>query len=557
MARSIPAPPRASVRRTFTATVAATIAAGALVLGPAVDQALGAPSDQGVRIEGLTSTIYEGVLRTDGHAVATASDGNTPRRCDGTNNGMNPSPGPTPTSASDDAMRSVGMSWDGTWYPGYDDFFVTRFGPDRSNPSTGADWMILVNGIYTSVGGCQYRLNPGDQTLWVYHGNSNRDLLRLDGPGSIGEPTSDVERGPSAGPVQRSFTVGLGQPLTVTAVKSQATGELGTVGYRDPAPGVQVAPVLTAANGVQTTLEADPATVTTDAAGQAALSWATPGWKRIKATAPGYVRSNRIDVCVTAADGSGCGNPPVELAPPPVPPSPVPTPKQQPAGSASLLVKGVRTAPSSFSVGNLRIRGLGVNTDGHASGLVGLRWNVTGGATRAWRVEYRVRTDRKPRWRRAARGTTQQSTLLDLPTGRAVDLRIRITPSSGRASTRTVGTVVVPTDERVRQVAIRGSSKRETDPMAWRRTVTVLRRGATVRTTLPAGRPAVIVRSDAKRAVIQVRSGAKGRWQRLTIRGRKDGRTAIVRASKRSKSSSVQVRVVSGTVRLDGVAVTP
>ncbi|MFA4928293.1 MAG: hypothetical protein WC558_07240 [Patulibacter sp.] len=312
---------------------------------------------------------------------------------------------------------------------------------------------------------------------------------------------------------------------------------------------------MTAPNGVQATVETDPATVTTNAAGQAALVWTTPGWKRIKATAPGYVRSNRLDVCVLAADGRDCDTPPADIGTRPTPPpSPVPNPPKQPEGRGDLVVD--RSGGGSFAVGNLRIDGLRVTTDGNPTGLVGVRWNVTGGATTAWRIDYRVPTDRKPRWRRAATGNAQISKLLDLPTARGVELRIRLTPPTGKAVTRTIGSVVVPLDDRVRQVAIRGTVKRRNDPLAWRRTVTELRRGATVRTTLPAGRPTLVVRSHAKRAVIQVRSGSKGAWQRLTIRGRKDGRTAIVRAKQRPKSSTVQVRVVSGTVRLDGVAIT-
>lgn len=553
-ARSIVAPSRALA---VTASIAASLGVAGLLGGVAPAVAGAAPSDQAVRIEGRTSTLYEGVLRTDGHAVATPSDRHTPRLCDGTNNGAHPSPGPTPIAASDDAIRSAGMGWDASWTPGFEDFFVRQFGPDRENHESGAYWGILVNGIYTSVGGCQYRLNPGDQTLWVYDAFTLRDLLRLDGPGTIGEPTANVERGPSVGTVQRRFTVALGQPFTVTAVRNQATGEVGSAGYRKPAPGVQVAPVVTEANGVQTVVADDPATVTTDEAGRATLSWATPGWKRIKATAAGYVRSNRLDVCVPAAGAQDCDSPaPPDAVPRDVPPSTVPTPVVRPVGSGRLLIPGVRRAPSSFAVGGLRIQGLAVNADGNPAGLVGVRWSVTGGATKAWRIEYRVPTDRKPRWRRAAAGTSQLSTLLDLPIARGVDLRIRITPPGGKAVTRTVGSVVVPLDDRVRQVAIAGKRTRETDPLAWRRTVTVLGRGATVRATLPAGRPTVVVRSHAKRAVIQVRSGTKGRWQRLTVKGRSDGRTAILRATRRAKASSVRLRVVSGTVRLDGLAVT-
>lgn len=554
-ARSTAAPSRALAA---TASIAAMLGVAGLLGAGAPATAGAAPSDQAVRIEGRSTTLYEGVLRTDGHAVATPSDDRTPRRCDGTNNGAHTSPGPTPTAASDDAMRSVGMSWDGYWTPGFEDFFVQQYGPDREDSDSYAYWGILVNGIYTSVGGCQYRLNPNDQTLWVYDAFNRRDLLRLDGPaGTVGEPTADVERGPTVGTVRRSFTVALGEPFTVTTISNQATGDIGTPGYRKPAPGITVAPVATDANGVQTIVEAHPETVTTDGAGQATLRWSTPGWKRIKATAVGYVRSNRLDVCVLAAGARDCDSPaPPDVVPRDVPPSPVPKPVELPAGSGKLLIRGVRRAPASFAVGGLRVRGLAINADGNPAGLVGVRWNVSGGATKAWRIDYRVPTDRKPRWRRAARGTSGLSALLDLPTARGVDLRIRMTPPRGRAVTKTIGSVVVPVDDRVRQVAIGGKRKREADLLAWRRTVTVLRRGSVVRATLPAGRPTVVVRSHAKRAVIRVRSGSKGRWQRLTVKGRADGRSAVLRAKRQRTSSRIQLRVVSGTVRLDGVAVT-
>lgn len=555
MARSIAAPSRA-----FAVTTSITVTLGVAGLLGAVAPAVAgaAPSDQGVRIEGRSTTLYEGVLRTDGHGVATPSDNKTPRRCDATNNGAHTSPGPTPTAASDDAMRSVGMGWDGYWTPGFEDFFVQQYGPDREDADSYAYWGILVNGIYTSVGGCQYRLNPNDQTLWVYDAFTRRDLLRLDGPGSIGEPTADVERGPAVGTVRRSFTVGLGEPFTVTVVRNQATGDIGSAGYRKPAPGIKIAPVATAANGVQTVVEADPATVTTNAAGQATLSWATPGWKRIKATATGYVRSNRLDVCVPAVGAQDCDSPaPPDTVARDVPPSTVATPPKQRVGSGKLLIPGTQRAPASFAVGGLRIQGLGVTSDGNPAGLVGVRWNVTGGAAKAWRIEYRVQTDRKRRWRRAASGTSQLSALLDLPAGQGVDLRIRITPPSGRSATRLIGSVVVPVDDRVRRVAISGKQRsRDTDPLAWRRTLTVLGRDATARATLPAGRPTVVARSEQTRVVIEVRSGRKGRWQRLTVPSHADGRTVIVRAKRRSSSSVVQVRPVVGMLRLDGLAVT-
>lgn len=64
-----------------------------------------------LRIEGLNRTIFEGPIFTRGHDVETVSGGK--HHCDGTNNGENPEPGPTATSALDSAARAQGFTWDG------------------------------------------------------------------------------------------------------------------------------------------------------------------------------------------------------------------------------------------------------------------------------------------------------------------------------------------------------------------------------------------------------------------------------------------------------------
>ncbi|MDO9409037.1 hypothetical protein [Patulibacter sp.] len=546
MARSIAARSRVAVLITTTLLAAA----GAPI-------AHAAPSDQRVRIEGKDTTLYEGTIRTDGHAIRASSD-TEPRICDGTNNGAHATPGPTPTAASDDAMRSIGQDFDGQWYPGFDDYFIQRFGPDGEDASTYAYWGILVNGIYTSVGGCQYGLAPGDQTLWVYDAFNNRDLLRLDGPEGVGEPTSDAEGAPPTAAAKSTFTVGLGQPFVVSTVRNEATGDIGAAGYRRPAVGVRVSPVITAANGAQTVASTDPATVVSDAAGRATLSWTTPGWKRIKAEGTGFVRSNRLDICVTDAAGGGCGaTPPADTATRVPPPSTVPAPAPTPAGSGALTVGAPAPSGRGFRVGGLTVQDLRVTTDGNPSALVGVRWTVLGGSpTKDWRIEYRVPGVKQARWRTAKRGTVQTSALLDVPAGRTVDLRARFAAPTGRAVVRQIGRVVVPIDERVRQVRFSGRITRQADPLAWRKTVTRMRRGTSLRVTLPAGRPALVVRADRRRAVIEVRSG-RGRAQRVTVPAHADGRTVVVRARERRRGSAVRIRVLSGVVRADGLAVGP
>ncbi len=516
-----------------------------------------APSDQRVRIEGRTATLFEGPIRTDGHAVKASSD-NRSRPCDGSASGGGANA--TPTAAADDAMRLTGQTFDGRW-GSHQDYFVTRFGPDGQAPGSAAYWGIVVNGIYTSVGGCQYRLKPGDQTLWLYDAFNAKPQLRLDGPGSIGEATAAVEGGLSVAPVQQVFAVGLSQPFPVSVQQSVSRGDVGAPGARGPAAGVAVSAVVTDPAGRQAVL---PGGVATGPDGRATLSWSTPGWKRIKADAPGFVRSNRLDVCVLP-----CGPPPadtlVRVAPPTTLPAPDPdTGSGTGTGSGSLVDGGgsggnggSRRAVPTFALGPSTVRGLQVTTDGHSSGRVGVRWTVSGSPLSQWRIESRTKRRKSGgRWSTEARGSDETTAMLDLPTGRTAELRIRLTAATGKTTTRELPDVVVPVDDRLRSVRFKGRWARDRDTRAWRRTTTRMRKGATLTTRIRAGRPTLVVRSDRRTARIEMRVG-DGRPQRLKVRGRKDGRTAFVSGRRSKKTATVRVKVLSGIVHVDGVAARP
>lgn len=69
-----------------------------------------------LRIEGSNTTIFESSVFTWGHNITTPSGGT--HECNGLNNHSNPQPGPTPSSALDDAARRSGFTFDGyTAYP--------------------------------------------------------------------------------------------------------------------------------------------------------------------------------------------------------------------------------------------------------------------------------------------------------------------------------------------------------------------------------------------------------------------------------------------------------
>ena len=58
----------------------------------------------------------------------------------------------------------------GQWYGSFDDYYVMRWGQEAENAEAGSRyWGVLVNNVFTSVGGCQYELSAGDEVLWIYN----------------------------------------------------------------------------------------------------------------------------------------------------------------------------------------------------------------------------------------------------------------------------------------------------------------------------------------------------------------------------------------------------
>jgi len=208
------------------------------------------------------------VLST-GHDIRAASD-SSERPCDGeANNPEYTRPGPTPTAAAVDAMSIVGDSFDGQWYPGYDDYFLTRWGPDAE--AEGMSWGVLVNDVFTNVGGCQYELGDGDGVLWAYDAFAGRPILAL------------YPAGDGGGTPPLTVTVEPGKPLTVE-VRGYTNAEEGepppapTRAGSIPDASAYVSPASTTTKGFERVQTGDPATVRTDAEGRATITFATPGW---------------------------------------------------------------------------------------------------------------------------------------------------------------------------------------------------------------------------------------------------------------------------------------
>jgi hypothetical protein len=441
--------------------------------------ATASPTVVDVRIEGATETLFEGPLAIEPHGVLASSDTNpTPRSCDGVNalDPENVSPAPTPTAAAADAMALVGETFDGKWYPGFDDYFITRFGPDRE--AGGKSWGILVNDTFTNVGGCQYQLDEGDEVLWIFNAFDGRPHLAL-------FPASET-----AGGRPLTATATLNQPFGVEVVAFEDSGEdipsdhPGREGSRR-FPNADISPVTTSAQGFEHVDTADPATVVTDAEGKAQITFTTPGWHRIKATVPGLaeeeaIRSNRLDVCVPAAGQSDCGSPPAEDQVRSLPttgggeegaggggagggddgagggdggtgsPSGGPSPGAG-AGSASggpnpAAAGSSRPGSTPPRPDPLRVAAPKLDRAKLAQGRLEVSWKVldAGAGVRRWTISSQTLGRQKARYVKRAGGTGGTSASLRLPPGHAYRLRLTITDALGRTSNVMLGKVVVP-----------------------------------------------------------------------------------------------------------------
>jgi hypothetical protein len=94
----------------FLSSTISLLAAAASVNALSINPPPGTPVI--LRVEGLDKTIYEGTIVARPESITTASGGT--HHCDGTNNGANPVPGPTCSSALSAAAKKSKFSFDGS-----------------------------------------------------------------------------------------------------------------------------------------------------------------------------------------------------------------------------------------------------------------------------------------------------------------------------------------------------------------------------------------------------------------------------------------------------------
>jgi hypothetical protein len=402
--------------------LAAFFAAFLLTLIVAVPAVQALPTNVNVRIEGKEETLFERTIPVAIERIKASSD-TQQHDCDGINE-LDPGnvvPKVTPTLASVAAMSSIGEGFDGQWYEGYGDYFITRWGPDSQDTVAGAYWGILVNEIYTSVGGCQVQLGDNDEVLWIWDAFKGRPTLAL----------YPEEAHYSAGPRPVTAIAHLGQPFPVEVVSFPDGGE-GIPGDQPSRAGshpyaeAEVAPVMTNAKGFQRIDTASPQTVETNAQGKATIVFTKPGIHRIKATVgtageeDTVVRSNRIDVCVPAVFGDCSERPPAQPA------APLDTAK-----------------PKS---GVARIGAPKLDRSKIAQGRVGVSWKVLDAGTeiKSWRISSKALGSKGAKFVVRASGKKQTQATVKLPRGATYKLRLSLTEIGGKTINLGLGKVTVP-----------------------------------------------------------------------------------------------------------------
>lgn len=504
-----------------------------------------APVEVRLRIEGRTKTLFEGPIMSEGHRIKAASDRQW-RRCDSTNNGMNPSPGPTPTAAADDAMRLLGLDFDASWYPGFEDYFLERFGPDRQNEDRYEYWGILVNSVFTSVGGCQQQLKSGDEAFWAYNAFNDRPFLHL----SAQTNDNSVDNPEPPLPPAPIVAVDPGDPIQLT-VRSYTGGQNGTGQQIAPRPGLQVREVVTEPRSFFQSVSGPVAGVT-NTYGSISVMRSTPGWYRFKVEdEANYVRSNRVDVCV-----GECGALPADVevrTPPPLPDIEQPPVDQPPAGG---------DAPAGGDTGQSteapQLRRPVIVTGPNRTGRVGVKWAVRnpGVGLRSWSIDSYMLGQGRARWVTRARGGPQrQAAAFRLPAGVSHRLRFTVIDNLGRSARFAVGQVAVPIDAAGRQVRLRGPWVKQRDRGAWMGSVQHGRAGATARVRLRPGRPLALVRGSRRPARVAMISG--GRRQVFAVSRGRANQTRQVIGPRLRRPGIIELRVLAGTIRFDGFSTRP
>jgi hypothetical protein len=294
-------------------------------------------------------------------------------------------------------------------------------------------------------------VDGGDEVLWAYDAFDGRPRLVL----YAGDYTG--------GSVRLTAKAALGVPFEFTVVK---WGDECCESTPPPSParsnaafeGAEVGPVVPTARGFERVDAASEEMVETGAGGAASITFDTPGWHRIKATAltagkETAIRSNRLDVCVPPVPATDCGPlpsddqvrtpPPSDLEEEPEPQEPKREP-EDPAGNGS---EPVARPPAGLPPAEqVRIALRGFDRSKVESGIVGVSWRVQdeGAGVSRWTVSSKRLGRKAARFVTRATGRAKSSAQLRLPAGGRYLLRLTFVDQLGQRSSVNLGTVRIP-----------------------------------------------------------------------------------------------------------------
>jgi hypothetical protein len=222
----------------------------------------------------------------------------------------------------------------------------------------------------------------------------------------------------------------------------------------------------------------------------------------------------------------------------------------EPAGSQGVLGS---QAASATRVQTPRLDGLGAG-----QGLVGVSWQILepGVGLSSWTIASQTLGVTGAGYVTRVTGSGGvTSALVKLPPGAAYELQITFTDALGRSSTAQIGKVLVPYDDRWSGLHYHGRWRRLKQAGAWLGTVSRGGAGAQVSVKLGAGRPLFMLRGMSAAAKVEVRAGSH--HEVFAVAKGPAGALRQITAVERSTAGPVSLRVLEGTVDLDGVAVEP
>jgi hypothetical protein len=245
------------------------LGAAALILLLGASQAKAASSVT-VRVEGLNSTLLTPtVVATGGEPVV--KDGNPQDSCLG-------------TSALGALQVATGGNWGGPWSAKYLQYSIGSIDGESHEFGSGYYWSFWLNHHEAEVGACEASPESGQEVLFFPCPETS----------ACGAPLG----------LQAPSTSEPGAPFTVTVVRYAANGS------SSPVEGGTV----TGGSSAQMT----------DHAGQATISFASPGIAMVRAEAPEAIRTDAA-VCVHAGNDGTCGTTAPASAPTSIPvPPPAP-----------------------------------------------------------------------------------------------------------------------------------------------------------------------------------------------------------------------------------------